>query len=57
MSETPTTPDEQPTETPEPDQQPEQTPAPDDGDDSGSDEPQVGRRPDFVSEEGEEGSA
>lgn len=47
--------EQQPTAAPDESEQPEQTPAPDDGDDSSSDEPQVGRRPDFIGSEGEEG--
>lgn len=60
MSETPSTPDEQPTpEAPEPDQQAEPDSAPDDGEDSSDAEPETGRRPDFIAEqqEGSEDSA
>lgn len=53
MSETPSKPDE-PQAEPEPQQPPQEAPAPDDGDDSGTDEPQVGRRPEFVEAEASE---
>ncbi len=60
MSEKPSTDpvvdDEQQQAEPEPEQQEKEAPAPDAADDDSSDEPQVGRRPEFVEEASEQDS-